>query len=153
MNLLCLLLLTLILSPVPLLAGPDESSPDGHRVSGQGSGGINQADQQNKPYVILVSLDGFRADYLERFDLSNFQRMIKEGVRADSLIPVFPSVTAPNHYSIVTGLYPERHGIVGNVFYDPKREQVFDHQTHHDGTWYRGQPLCLTAEMQGMVTA
>lgn len=147
MNLLCLLLLAFVLSPVSLLAGPHEGSSHGNHVPGRVSEGIGQ------PYVLLISIDGFRADYLDRFDLPNFRRLIREGIRADGLIPVFPSVTAPNHYSIVTGLYPERHGIVGNAFYDPQREQVFNHQTHHDGTWYRGQPLWVTAETQGMTTA
>lgn len=150
----CLLLLGLLFSPATLLAGRDESSLVGHPISNQGSGGVNRADQQSKPYVILVSLDGFRADYLDRLDLPNFQRLIQNGVRAQGLIPVFPSVTTPNHYSIATGLYPERHGLVGNVFYDPKREQVFyDAHTRHDGSWYRGQPIWVTAETQGMVAA
>ncbi|MBS0178302.1 MAG: alkaline phosphatase family protein [Nitrospira sp.] len=149
-----LLLLGLLCSPAPLLAGSDEHSAGNQRVSSQGSGGINRADQQGKPYVILVSLDGFRADYLDRFNLPNFRRLIQGGVRAEGLIPVFPSVTTPNHYSIATGLYPERHGLVGNVFYDSKREQVFyDAQTRHDGSWYRGQPIWNTAETQGMVAA
>lgn len=149
-----LVLLGMFLSPASLLAGPDEQTADAHRLSGQGSGGVNRIEQQNKPYVIPVSLDGFRADYLDRFDLPNFRRLIQNGVRAEGLIPVFPSVTAPNHYSIATGLYPERHGLVGNVFFDPKREQVFyDAPTRRDGSWYRGQPIWNTAETQGMVAA
>lgn len=150
----CLLLLGLLFSPAPLLAGSEKNSAGDQHVSSQGSGGINRLDQQNKPYVVLVSLDGFRADYLDRFDLPNFRRLIQNGVRAQGLIPVFPSVTTPNHYSIATGLYPERHGLVGNVFYDPKREQVFyDAPSRHDGSWYRGQPIWVTAETQGMVAA
>lgn len=154
MNIRCLLLLGLLFAPAPLLAGSDVGFPDGDGVADKGSGGINRFDQQNKRYVILVSLDGFRADYLDRFDLPNFRSIIQHGVRAEGLIPVFPSITTPNHYSIATGLYPEHHGLVGNVFYDPTREQVFyDAQTRRDGTWYRGQPIWITAETQGMVTA
>ncbi|WHZ21092.1 MAG: Alkaline phosphodiesterase I / Nucleotide pyrophosphatase [Nitrospira sp.] len=148
------LLLVLFFTPITLFAAPCKQSGIDDCLSLQGSGGVNRADQQDKPYVILVSLDGFRADYLDRFDLPNFRRLIQNGVRAEGLIPVFPSITAPNHYSIVTGLYPERHGLVGNVFYDPTREQVFyDAHTRRDGTWYRGQPIWITAETQGMVTA
>ncbi len=148
-----LVLLGSLLWP-PLLAGADQGSPVEQRLSSQGSGGINREDQQQKPYVILVSLDGFRADYLDRFDLPNFRELMNNGVRAEGLMPVFPSVTRPNHYSIVTGLYPERHGIVGNVFYDPARKEVFyDEPTLRDRTWYRGQPVWVTAERQGMVAA
>lgn len=117
------------------------------------SAGVNHSQHLEAPIVLLVSFDGFRADYLDRYDLPNFQRFMREGVRAQGLIPVFPSVTSPNHYSIVTGLYPERHGIVGNMFYDPDREEVFDNQTQTDTTWYRGNPIWLVAERQGMVTA
>lgn len=148
-----ILLLFLFFTPVALFAAPCEQSDTGACVSLPRSGGINRADQQAKPYVILVSLDGFRADYLDRFDLPNFRHLVKNGVRADGLIPVFPSITFPNHYSMATGLYPERHGIVGHVFYDPAREQAFYPPARPDGTWYRGQPIWITAETQGMVAA
>jgi len=70
--------------------------------------------------VILVSIDGFRADYLERGITPNLLRLSREGVRATAMEPVFPSLTYPNHYSIVTGLYPDHHGIVGNSMRDPE---------------------------------
>ena len=88
-----------------------------------GTGGVNTPEQREKPYLILVSLDGFRADYLDRFRLPNLGRVMKRGARAKWMNPVFPSLTFPNHYSLVTGLYPEKHGIVGNSFYDPARRQ------------------------------
>ena len=116
--------------------------------------GVNRPDQRNKPYVILVSLDGFRADYLDRFALPNLQRVVRRGVRARWMNPVFPTLTFPNHYSLVTGLYPSHHGIVGNSFYDPARRQKFsmyDAAAATDGTWYRGEPIWVTAEIQGMV--
>jgi predicted AlkP superfamily pyrophosphatase or phosphodiesterase len=72
------------------------------------------------------------------------------------MIPVFPSLTFPNHYSLVTGLYPEHHGIVANSFYDPARRQTYalgNPGTVTDGTWYRGEPIWVTAETQGMVAA
>lgn len=102
------------------------------------SAGVNHPKHLEAPIILLVSFDGFRADYLDRYDLPNFQRFMHEGVPAQGLIPVFPSVTSPNHYSIVTGLYPERHGIVGNVFYDPNREEVFTVSSSTNGSWYRG---------------
>jgi predicted AlkP superfamily pyrophosphatase or phosphodiesterase len=121
----------------------------------QGSGGRNRPEQLDKPYVVLVSFDGFANEYLDRFDLPNFQRAIRSGVRADSLVSVFPSLTFPAHYSIVTGLHPEHHGIVSMSFYDQARKQMYDYQSPavEDGTWYRGEPLWITAEKQGMVSA
>ena len=73
----------------------------------------------NKPYVILVSLDGFRWDYLDRGLSPNMDKIVNNGIRALSLRPVFPASTFPNHLSIVTGLYPENHGIIQNSFENP----------------------------------
>lgn len=72
------------------------------------------------------------------------------------MVPVFPTLTFPNHYSLVTGLRPARHGIVGNSFWDPKRNQkysMYENETVRDGTWYGGEPIWVTAERQGMVAA
>jgi predicted AlkP superfamily pyrophosphatase or phosphodiesterase len=81
----------------------------------------------------------------------------REGTTApDGMIPVYPSLTFPNHYSIVTGLYPEHHGIVAMSFYDPQRKQRYafnDPATSSDGSWYGGVPLWSLAEKQGMRTA
>jgi len=107
--------------------------------------------------VILISMDGFRWDYTERTDTPNFDFLIENGVRAESLIPVFPSFTFPNHLSIATGLYPENHGIVSNTMYD----EVFDawytigegSESVTESRWYEGEPIWVTAEKQGKVTA
>jgi predicted AlkP superfamily pyrophosphatase or phosphodiesterase len=120
------------------------------------SGGINRPEHLDKPYVVLVSLDGFRADYLDRQDVPNLRRVMQRGTRATSLMPVFPSLTFPNHYSLVTGLYADRHGIVANSFYDPARRQTYalsNREAVGDGTWYRGEPIWVTAETQGMVAS
>jgi predicted AlkP superfamily pyrophosphatase or phosphodiesterase len=125
-------------------------------ANSRGSGGVNHPAQREKPYVILVSFDGFKPEYLDRFDLPAFRRVIRRGVRAESMVPVFPSLTFPNHYSLVTGLYPEHHGLVENTFHDPDRHQTYsirDQAAVSDGTWYRGEPIWATAEMQGMVAA
>ncbi len=121
-----------------------------------GTGGVNHASVVDRPYVVLVSFDGFRHDYLARFDTPSFDRLGDAGARADGLIPVFPSLTFPAHYSIATGLYPERHGIVGNRFYDPIRDQQFNYRDREDsqeGSWWGGEPIWLTTETQGMVAA
>ena len=124
--------------------------------SARGSGGINRPDQVAKPSLLLVSFDGFRADYLDRFDLPNFRRFIARGARAEAMRPVFPAITFPNHYSLVTGLYPGRHGIVENSFFDPVRNAAYSFRndaTVTDGTWYGGEPIWVTGETQGMVAA
>ncbi|MGC1798171.1 MAG: ectonucleotide pyrophosphatase/phosphodiesterase [Candidatus Acidiferrales bacterium] len=119
--------------------------------------GPNASAQQAKHYVILVSLDGFRSDYARKYEARNLLALGERGASApDGMIPAYPSITFPNHYTIVTGLYPEHHGIVGNVFYDPQRKQVYsyrDPQAEDDGTWYGGTPLWVLAEEQGMRAA
>lgn len=125
-------------------------------LGAQGTGGVNAPAQVNKPYVVLVSFDGMRPDYLQRIDLPNFRRVTDAGVRSTGMIPVFPSKTFPNHFSIVTGMYAEHHGLVGNRFWDPQRNAAYsmgDTTTVVDGSWYRGEPIWSTAEKQGMVAA
>ncbi len=107
-------------------------------------------------HVILVSFDGLRADYLDRYALPAFERAMREGTRASALVPVFPTKTFPNHYTIVTGLYTEHHGIVANVFWDPARRESYalgDQNAVTDGTWYRGEPIWATAVKQGVKAA
>ncbi|MCB0847353.1 MAG: alkaline phosphatase family protein, partial [Bacteroidetes bacterium] len=74
------------------------------------SGASKQEKKNEKPYVILISIDGFRYDYAEKHSAKHIQKLGEEGVRAESMTSVFPSKTFPNHYSIVTGLYAENHG-------------------------------------------
>src|SRR5688572_24332298 len=81
--------------------------------------------QKEIPYVILVSFDGFRHDYVEKLNLPNFKAFIKKGTEAEAIVPCFPSLTFPNHYSIVTGMYPATHGLVDNGFYDSARNAVY----------------------------
>ena len=131
--------------------GPGSSTP----VPSQGTGGTNDPSVTDRPYVVLVSFDGFRPDYLERFPTPSFDRLAGAGVRT-VLVPAFPSLTFPTHYTIATGLYPEHHGIVANRFYDPGRDAEFnyrDRATVEDGSWWGGEPIWVTAETQGMVSA
>jgi predicted AlkP superfamily pyrophosphatase or phosphodiesterase len=117
----------------------------------------NTAAQQAKHYVILVSLDGFRYDYATKYSAKNLLAMATRGASApDGMIPSYPSLTFPNHYTIVTGLYPEHHGIVANTFYDPARKETYslaNPKTTGDGSWYSGTPLWVLAEQQGMRSA
>lgn len=114
------------------------------------------AQHKDLPYVILISFDGFRYDYVERYNLPNFKALIKEGVAAEALIPSFPSKTFPNHYSIVTGLYPGNHGLVDNHFYDPNAKEVYsmrNRKTVTDSTYYGGVPLWQLARRNGVKSA
>jgi predicted AlkP superfamily pyrophosphatase or phosphodiesterase len=119
--------------------------------------GPNAAAQIDKHYVVLVSLDGFRYDYAKKYGATHLLAIAAHGASVpQGMIPAYPSLTFPNHYTIVTGLYPEHHGIVGNSFYDPAREERYTYsnpQTNADGSWYGGTPLWSLAEQQGMRTA
>jgi predicted AlkP superfamily pyrophosphatase or phosphodiesterase len=117
----------------------------------------NRAEQLAKHYVVLVSIDGFRYDYAKLYGATHLEAMAKDGATApDGMLPAYPSVTFPNHYTLVTGLYPEHHGIVAMSFYDPARKERYafnDQKTVTDGSWYRGVPLWSLAEKQGMRAA
>ncbi len=119
--------------------------------------GPNAPQQLSKPYVILVSLDGFRFDYAKRYHADHLLTLATQGASAsEGMLPAYPSITFPNHYTIVTGLYPEHHGIVANTFYDAVRKEVYsyhDAKSVGDGTWYGGTPLWVLAEQQGMRSA
>ncbi len=109
-----------------------------------------------KPIVVMISIDGFRYDYLEKYQPPTLLAWAKEGVRAKGIIPSFPTLTFPNHISLITGLRPGHHGIVGNAFYDEARKQGYtmaDKTAVNDGSWYRGEPIWTAAEKNGMLAA
>jgi predicted AlkP superfamily pyrophosphatase or phosphodiesterase len=103
-----------------------------------------------KPTVVLVSIDGFRYDYLDKYKPPTLNELARAGVRARWMTPSFPTKTFPNHYTVATGLYPEHHGIIENNIYDfgvtfgmSKREEV------QNSRWWLGEPIWVTAERQG----
>ena len=109
-----------------------------------------------KPTILLIALDGFRWDYRSLADTPNLDRLVATGVTAEGLIPVFPTKTFPNSYSIVTGLYPANHGVIANTMFDPAIGDTFslgNRDAVTDGRWYGGEPLWVTAEKQGQFTA
>ncbi|KAM9317106.1 ectonucleotide pyrophosphatase/phosphodiesterase family member 1 [Gastrophryne carolinensis] len=111
----------------------------------------------SQPPVILFSLDGFRAEYLQTWGglLPVISKLKQCGTYTRALRPVYPSKTFPNHYSIVTGLYPESHGLVDNKMYDPHRNALFtlrNPEKFHP-SWYQGEPVWITAMNQGLKTA
>ncbi len=115
-----------------------------------------EARQQSppRPIVVLLSLDGWRWDYLERFHPPALTALAKRGVLSQGLIPVFPAKTFPNHYTLVTGLYPDRHGIVSNTMRDPALPGEFslsNVNVQQDTRWWGGTPLWVTAEEQGQL--
>ena len=107
------------------------------------------------PTTILISLDGFRADFLKRGITPRLNKFVEEGVSPQYMLPSFPSVTFPNHYTLVTGLYPESHGVVGNTFWDDELQEEFyyTHGVAKEAKWWGGEPLWVTAENQGIRTA
>lgn len=110
-----------------------------------------------KPTTILVSLDGFRADYIQRGLTPALSKFMAEGVAPEYMNPSFPSLTFPNHYTLITGLYPESHGIVANKFWDPKLGKEFKYtdpaKSRAREWWSQAEPLWVTAEKAGIKTA
>jgi len=108
------------------------------------------AQRTAAPILILISFDGFRWDYPDRGETPNLNALAARGVRARGLIPAFPSVTFPNHYTIVTGLYPAHHGIVANDMVDPRWPERFSMNaaTARDARWWGGEPFWVTVRRQ-----
>jgi ectonucleotide pyrophosphatase/phosphodiesterase family protein 5 len=116
----------------------------------------NCSVSKNDPVVILISFDGFRYDYADSSATPNLDTFARYGVRAQGLRPIFPSKTFPNHYSIATGMYADKHGIVANQFWDAQKEawyRLADRSTVEDGAWYGGEPIWNTLNKNGRKTA
>ena len=99
-------------------------------------------------------MDGFRWDYFDKTATPNFDEIIRGGSKAAALIPVFPTKTFPNHISIVTGKYPENHGIIANRMYDPVFNEYYyigeGSKPVLDGKWYEAEPIWVTVEKAGL---
>jgi predicted AlkP superfamily pyrophosphatase or phosphodiesterase len=109
-----------------------------------------------RPSVILISLDGFRYDYLEKYKPPILRSLARDGVQAKWMIPAFPTKTFPNHYTIATGLYPQNNGIVENNIYDKGFNATFtmsNREEVQNGRWWLGEPVWVTAEKQGQKSA
>lgn len=107
-----------------------------------------------KPTVVLISLDGFRYDYLDKYEPQTLNKLAKDGVRAKWMIPSFPTKTFPNHYTVATGLYPENHGIVENSVYDFGEVLTMGNRKEVENPrWWLGEPIWVTAEKQGQIAA
>lgn len=102
--------------------------------------------------LILISLDGWRWDYHTRAPVPHLRSLMARGVRAEGIIPSFPTKTFPNHYTLVTGLYPEHHGVVGNSMRDPRTGRLFDIKRSEevsDPAWWGGEPIWNTVQRAG----
>lgn len=134
------------------IAGGNPALPLVHVDNGE-----NSPAAQKAHYIVLVSLDGFRWDYARRDHAVKLLALGKRGVWApEGMMPSYPSLTFPNHFTIVTGLYPEHHGLVANSFYDETkhaRYAISIPAVVRDGSWYSGMPLWSLAEGQGMRAA
>jgi predicted AlkP superfamily pyrophosphatase or phosphodiesterase len=120
-----------------------------------GAAAVEQDDTRDGRIVILVALDGFRWDYLERWKPPTLLRLAQEGVRAERMVPSFPTLTFPNLYTLVTGQRPHRHGIVANHMFDPEWNANFalGSASVQEGRWWGGEPLWVTAQKQGIRSA
>jgi alkaline phosphatase D len=107
-------------------------------------------------YVVMVSFDGFRWDYTDLCHTPNFDAMSKAGVKAERMIPSFPTKTFPNHYALATGLYPDHNGIINNSFYAEDLNGIYrmgDRGMVKNPKAYFGEPIWVTAERQGVKSA
>ncbi len=107
------------------------------------------------PYLVVLSMDAFRWDYPEKYHTPHLDSIAAHGVKAESLQPAFPSKTFPNHYTMATGLYPQNHGIVQNVFTDPElgNYSLGNRKAVQNARFYGGEPIWVTAEKQGVRSA
>jgi len=116
----------------------------------------NSKRQMKKPYVILISADGFRYDLAKKYNAHTLLELSHKGISAAYLQPSFPSLTFPNHYTIATGLYPSHSGLADNNMYDKKRNAVYglsNRKEVADSSWYGGDPLWVLAEENRMLSA
>uniref|UniRef100_UPI0037E92710 ectonucleotide pyrophosphatase/phosphodiesterase family member 5 n=1 Tax=Semicossyphus pulcher TaxID=241346 RepID=UPI0037E92710 len=120
-----------------------------HRLNQHGQRDHNARD---RPKLLLVSFDGFRWDYIDRVPTHNFHRLIDEGVMVEQVENAYITKTFPNHYSLVTGLYAETHGIVANEIYDPVLNRSFSMETdsiYESRWWEEAVPLWVTIQKAG----
>jgi predicted AlkP superfamily pyrophosphatase or phosphodiesterase len=146
--------LTTLLGSLLLSAGVSAQITDSTPIVIPGR--TNSPQQEQKPYVIFISADGFRHDLADKYHASHLQALRAQGVAAVSMTPSYPSVTFPNHYTLATGDYPSHHGLVDNSFYDRQKNRFYgirDSKAVTDSSFYGGTPIWVLAEQQRMLSA
>ena len=150
----CLHVVLFLFLPVGCAAPGSRSGADPSTAAARA--GTAEAPVSGGSYVLLVSFDGFRYDYLDRGLTPTLDSLGRAGVRAERMLPVMPTKTCPNHYTIATGLHAGEHRLVANAFYDPARNAAYspaDRASVVDGTWYGGEPIWVTAQRHGLKSA
>ena len=116
-----------------------------------------QTSKDPKPLTLLISIDGFKPEYLQQESSPTLYQLAQQGTSSKGMQPVFPSYTFPNHYSIVTGLYPDHHGIVNNSMKDPQISEPFRLSSKsavaNSAWWEDGTPVWVTAQKNGLITS
>lgn len=114
-------------------------------------------DRPAKPLVILVSLDGFKPTYLSEASTPNLSKLALQGASSRGLISAFPSLTFPNHVTLVTGQLPDEHGIVNNTMTDPSTQHRFTlgsrEAVENPFWWQEAQPIWITLRKQGKIAS
>ncbi|XP_068688913.1 ectonucleotide pyrophosphatase/phosphodiesterase family member 5-like [Montipora foliosa] len=107
----------------------------------------NEKIALTQPTLIIISYDGFRWDYMDKVPTPNLDLIVQNGVKAKHIKNAFVTKTFPNHFTLVTGLYEESHGLVGNTFFDPVFDETFyiDKTSNYlDSKWWKGEPIWIT---------
>ena len=83
--------------------------------------------EQAPPLLVMISVDGMRPDYITEADahgakVPNLRRFLKEGAYAEGVVGIVPTVTYPSHTTLVTGVWPAKHGIFANTTFDPLQQ-------------------------------
>ncbi|KAI4884608.1 hypothetical protein NFI96_034574 [Prochilodus magdalenae] len=106
--------------------------------------------QKDLSPLLLVSFDGFRADYLKNYRFPNLEKFLSDGVLIEHLTNVFITKTFPNHYSLATGLYAESHGILASRMYDPLTKKEFSIRNDTDPFWWNeATPIWVSVQKSG----
>ncbi len=115
----------------------------------------NKTDEKiaAEPIVIMIGIDGLRWDAIDRFPAPTLRALADEGIRAESMTPVMPSLTFVNFYALATGLYANGTGITSNMPYSKQYDEVMLRDMHGESRWWGGEPIWVTAEKQNVRTA
>jgi predicted AlkP superfamily pyrophosphatase or phosphodiesterase len=145
-----------VLAMLAVAAAAVTGAVGGGRVAGA-TGAATSSDWRGgapakRNVTLLVSIDAFRWDYVDRPAAARIRGVGTRGVRVERLVPSFPSKTYPNHYTLVTGLFPEHHGIIANVMLDSTlgRFATGNDPAVRDGRWFGGEPIWVTAVKHGL---